>query len=146
MSTNVKFRWVGRNRKFGDITINENLTTATLLSGDYQSFFSEPNRRKDGNCEFLSEDLFSGLVDIDGKNVYEGDIIMGYEAKDDGGLEMSKYKVEYEDFGFVAISLQGKCDSWLFHFNNDPNQTPNAACKVIGNIYENPELLIENKG
>jgi hypothetical protein len=77
----INFRWVGRNRKFGDITINEGLTTSALLSGNYQSFFSESNRRKDGNCEFLSEDLFSGMLDINSKGVYEGDIIIVMKLK-----------------------------------------------------------------
>ena len=84
---------------------------------------------------------FSGLKDINGKEVFEGDIIVGYEAKNDGGLEKSKFKVVYEDFAFVCISLEDKCDTWLEFFDNNPNATPQASCEVIGNIYQNPELL-----
>ena len=63
---------------------------------------------------------FTGLLDKHGKEIYEGDII-----KDQFG----ECKVQWGTFGWFPFEYTGGGET-------SPNQ-----CEVIGNIYENPELL-----
>ena len=67
---------------------------------------------------------FTGLLDKNGKEIYEGDVIKTNEA---GWIA----KVVYNRDGFFCIDNKGgfstECD-W-------------EELEVIGNIYENPELL-----
>ena len=63
---------------------------------------------------------FTGLKDKNKKEIYEGDIIDSHRY----GI----FEVEWRHDGF--------------HPFNMPNNVPNENdCEVIGNIYENPELL-----
>ena len=73
--------------------------------------------------EFLQ---FTGLTDSKGKEVWEGDII---QRKNQWDLDL-KAIVTYQPPEFVA-KLNGS-DYNLFNFNN---------IQVIGNIFENPELV-----
>jgi len=69
---------------------------------------------------------FTGLHDKDGKEIYEGDIVI-WPHFNDGPLPISYNSNECV---FVADKLDGTPDSWL-----------DSTCEVIGNIHENPELL-----
>ena len=70
---------------------------------------------------------FTGFKDIDGKEIYEGDIIQREEKP------KQTYKIEMIDgvwcgvFGYDYQSL-----NWLLLY---------YSIKVIGNIHDNPELL-----
>lgn len=79
---------------------------------------------------------FSGLRDIGKREIYEGDIIDGsYKNPMTGELVKRCYLVIFENGCYVA-KLIGKSPygDTLLYFVND-------KCKVIGNIYENPEFL-----
>lgn len=79
---------------------------------------------------------YTGLKDINGKEIYEGDIIEGgYLNPLTGEFLSRKYIVEYENAQFRGklIGHSPFGDTWL-HF---------IKGEVIGNIYENPELLEE---
>ena len=80
---------------------------------------------------------FTGLKDKNGKEIYEGDIldvcngsINGHEWKD------KPYAVEYNPKGF---------DICMFCWDADGKNIMDKThwCEIIGNIYENPELLSE---
>ena len=74
---------------------------------------------------------FTGLKDKNGKDVFEGDITAA--SKD----AFNRHLVIFEDGCFQLVLATGrqtlKDASWRGHFMEE----------VIGNIYENPELLKE---
>lgn len=81
---------------------------------------------------------FTGLLDINGKEVYEGDIVRSCEYKD------IKHIVSYDDkiAAFVAVgidentgtNLETKCHITQEWIDNYPKE-------VIGNIYDNKDLI-----
>lgn len=116
MGNEIKFRWVGRNRKFGDIQINNGLTTSKLLTGEVLSFFNKSNCGANGNCEFLSEDLFSGIQDKNGVDIYENDLL--------------------RDIGRVVFN-----DGCFLTGYGVPIIMSKHNLEIIGTVYGSPELL-----
>lgn len=79
----------------------------------------------------LKEDKNS-TVEFDRKEIYEGDII-----KEDGWDDL--YLVEFEDCKFVAIKIRKPNGDIFTRHNKDLDCVLWAV--VVGNKYENPELL-----
>ena len=76
---------------------------------------------------------FTGLKDKNKKDIYEGDIIASYGK----GLEEDEiFTIVFAEYSFMAESLSRRTGYALRLIN---------SCKLIGNIYENPELLKEEK-
>lgn len=75
-------------------------------------------------CDIDSMGEFTGILDTNGREIYEGDLV---RETSDGDI----YKVIFEEGGFYV-----KCLS-VYDF-----QTINEySLEVIGNVYENSELL-----
>ena len=78
---------------------------------------------------------FTGLFDKNGKEIYEGDILNVCNGSINGNGWFDKpYSVEF------------KCGKWdipLFMWDKDGQVVMDCThwCEVIGNIYENPELI-----
>lgn len=71
----------------------------------------------------------TGLVDRDGRIIFEGDIV---KMAKDVYSEPTYYEVARHRGGAYRLeSKQHGCELWLRH----------TDCEVVGNIYENPELL-----
>jgi uncharacterized phage protein (TIGR01671 family) len=73
---------------------------------------------------------FTGVKDIKGKEVYEGDIITAFSGR--------KYIVKFDNLSFSLYSVEYKDMRWgnlfrLFEMNED--------FEVTGNIYENADML-----
>ena len=124
----IKFRaWNGKAMYYLDMLYNIELTytkagswclwdiwTHKLIAGEYD----EPE---------LILMQYTGLKDRNGKEIYEGDIVQDQ----DGNLYQVKY-TKYYIYPFGAI------------FPDKPKEVVNEyECEIIGNIYENPELLEE---
>lgn len=80
---------------------------------------------------------FTGLTDVNGVEIYENDIL---DIKHFG-----KYKVCWDDdtacFHTQCIERHG-LETWMFvNIFEENTKTKVNIAKVIGNIYENPELL-----
>ena len=78
---------------------------------------------------------FTGLTDRNGVKIFEGDIVNFYN--DDG--EYSPYEVRWRNSGF-SVLMNGKPN--LFDELDDFFR---SRCEVIGNVFDNPELLEVNK-
>ena len=80
------------------------------------------------NTEIPDENFmqFTGLLDKNGKEIYEGDIIQV-----DSPCDKNNYEVKF----FLG--------EFRFHKNGDNHYTADymQECIVVGDIYENPELV-----
>ena len=81
---------------------------------------------------------FTGIKDKNGKEIYEGDIA-GCDCLDD----MRRAVVERHSHGLAAFVFRYLKLIWCDY---DFDYVGMKECEVIGNIYENPELLETNQG
>lgn len=107
---------------------------------------------KDDELEIMQ---YTGLKDKNGKEIYEGDIVRcrvndnsvkGDEAyaldKDGFGLECVKKTVNYKiEFWNSLYNYGYRVKSGRTNFMINQGTILNMDAEVIGNIYENPELL-----
>ena len=76
--------------------------------------------------------LYTGLRDKNGKEIYEGDILL-VQLQDYGCPKVELFQVLWDDSNVRYKLIDKNGDSWGFD-NSSPME-------VIGNIYENKELL-----
>lgn len=95
----------------------------------------------------------TGLRDKNGKLIYEGDIVNVYISSE----KLYRYQVKFEIGSFMLVSNEEIFDfpnKWndnvyplsqlYFEYDNEENCIDQL--EVIGNVYENPELLgVENE-
>ena len=126
MNREIKFRgltnngtWVygnliqGKNGACYICSINEN---PVCKNGDYWYI--------DSPCYVVIPETvaqFTGLKDIEGKEIYEGDIILGYNNPHVVTFADGAFYLTYKN---SSVRLSRTC----------------GALKIIGNIFENPEL------
>lgn len=100
-----------------------------VILGDHQTAYFLPFEK----VELMQ---FTSLLDKNGKEIYEGDIIRGEFL--DGLLGVNVGSVAFEEGQFVF-----KCPRAI-QYPNDPLWFPVSQLvetEIIGNIFENPELL-----
>lgn len=74
---------------------------------------------------------YTGLLDKEGKEIWEGDILSNSR------VNPRIYLVKWEDFGGRFIGDSGMITIWAKDFN---------MLKNIGNVHQNPELLTTPQG
>lgn len=126
----LKFRvWDKVNKKMID--------ALELTSEGYKMRFNLEERTSD-DIVWLQ---FTGLHDKNGKEIYEGDIINDWEGNDcvvtwifEWGMYASLFSHEYSNYKSHCIDSIDETMFWTFPIEN-------KEASIIGNIYENPELL-----
>jgi uncharacterized phage protein (TIGR01671 family) len=81
---------------------------------------------------------FTGLLDKNGKEIYEGDVVIWGHAGGDWFLEKPiRRAIVKFDPDICFDSQVGRFEFGNFAYRNDTQK----CMEVIGNIWENPELL-----
>lgn len=96
---------------------------------------------------------FTGLKDSKGVDIYEGDIVNKYGFKAEGVVTFGTYKRrdysnhdrQVDHHGWYIKPIPYFQESTGITYNQDVESLVNTqnGVEVIGNIYENPELLEE---
>lgn len=139
MKREIKFRaWDKKNERMWDIE-------TWHIADEYVDLIEPGKSIADINAERFwrkqSEIIlmqYTGLKDKNGKPIYEGDIVHGYDQepdRDDGYIGSSVTDVVNFKYGAFWIG-----DSWYKVMVMTP-----PIVEIIGNVHENHELLEEKK-
>lgn len=101
----------------------------------------------DSEIKYISTNFnliqYTGLVDKNGREIYEGDI----DCEDNGFKSIVCYLERYGAYCFVPVELykyEDYAEKVNYHYGTDcyfDNARPSKYSNIIGNIYENPELI-----
>ena len=129
-----KFRvWVkiGKRMIFSDDILDIDYENKEIVTQQVYFVNGLPDDRDIYCYDFDDIELMqsTGLVDKNGKEIFEGDIV---KMSKDVYSEPTYYEVVRHYGGAYRLeSKQHGCELWLRH----------NGCEVVGNIYENKELL-----
>ena len=128
----IKFRaWLKEERKMVNVE--------TLFIGINRLCFGNSKTEDLFFRDFEEVELmqYTELTDKNGKEIYEGDIVL---VKPGGISTWYKTVVEFKEGALIASLINGENHFYIFNPGFDSNDF-----EVIGNIYENKKLLEENK-
>ena len=132
MSREIKFRvW--------DANLKRWLIDLTIQNGHTSFSWQGP---ADCDGKNLVWQQFTNLFDKNGIEIYEGDIIKLDRNKHSVFVvDFGSYK-DQEDYGHTGFGLRrGSKKDRLFGFGDDFDGEVNKTCEIIGNIFENPDLI-----
>jgi uncharacterized phage protein (TIGR01671 family) len=128
MNREIKFRYIFRHKASGNIEVKHY----------YLNQLEERNAKQLSPCflsdyELLSRDQYTGLLDDNGVEIYEADIVKNHFEK------TNQYEA-YDEIGVVKITnlFRGAVIADELH---GCNYRYFAHSEVIGNIHENYEIL-----
>lgn len=124
-------------------TFNSN----SYLDGQWvEGFLSAENYINDGVSDVLIDPnticQYTGLTDKNGNKIWENDVVKTYNSQ---GQECHIEKIIWADYGLnegwcsKGIKSLIKYDKRVF--NTGFGKTDARKCEVIGNIFDNPDLL-----
>ncbi len=121
----IKFRaWIKKEKRMTNVEIID--FTAEEIKYIDKNFLGDPTLKTEF-FENVALSEYTGLKDIAGDEIFEDDVVK------DVSREIIGY-IEYSDGGFIIIY-----DDIAEKLNADES----AYLEVVGNIFENPELLGE---
>ena len=84
---------------------------------------------------------YLGRKDVDGKDIYDGDLVELHTAANDHAVGVKGYHCGlYEIYWDRKYKLKEIKPNWFFEVKNGDCANFNIM-KVVGNLFENPELL-----
>ena len=88
---------------------------------------------------------FTGLKDKDDKEIYEGDIVKTIKVNDKRltGFEGKTFKIIFDNGNFECFRKSARDGLGLDNQENLGTLCSYNCLKVIGNIYENPDLIAD---
>ncbi|WGM54820.1 putative YopX protein [Fusobacterium phage vB_FnuS_FNU4] len=126
----IKFRaWHKEKKEIVDVEeIDFMNKVINYIDNDYEN-----NRQEIRGAYFEDVELmqYTGLKDKNNKEIYEGDVLSN-------GNDEKPYKVIFENGSFRA-EFEGDFEEYSFYLIDIVAQ----HCEIVGNIYQNPELLGE---
>jgi hypothetical protein len=122
----IKFRFWGN---FGELNYKEDICEMEMLYGDRFCFFESEPINDLFACRNFQVMQFTGLTDKNGKECYQGDILIN--PKKEVGLV-----VQYE--GGFALECKRKNNTVIYIILTSGFMLNK---EIIGNLYESPELI-----
>ena len=77
---------------------------------------------------------YTGLTDKNGNKIWENDVVRKYDTNALGWARVRNCKISFDKLGYWLLTTQYGDGYWLGEFDAD-------QLEVIGNIFDNPELL-----
>ena len=143
----IKFRYIFKDKyssKIELVYISQKNIEKIISTSDWQDIPELNSIRKYFDqpllWEVVSRNLYTGFPSNSGQDIYEGDIVQLSNQQviqgDDVGMRTILWLEDQGQFNWVHPFTQKTMSGWSF--------TKGAAkkyCEVIGNIYQNPELM-----
>lgn len=129
----VKFDYIFKNDDEETISVTFDVVQIEGANGGFINQLKNDLDHKDGNDEnwhFVARRQFTGLKDKNSREIYEGDICKGGNLQCTGGFQIDN------EYGAVVTFKDG-----MFKLGSVSLVSFNSRTEVIGNIYENPELV-----
>ena len=133
----IKYRAWDENQKC--FHYSDNLRCSVLEDGNYWfvgDWSEHPDYFLDGDTTSIPIEQYTGLKDINGKEIYEGDIMQS-----DTEIKMivvaGHYQTFVDDWGVPHYST-----GFALKFTDESGYSDfGSSLEIIGNIHDNPELL-----
>lgn len=157
----IKFRAYDKENRTMHEVIELNFNQNGLIDGVLKKragrFYFNKRTLVDGtNIDDVVLMQYTGLKDKNGKEIYEGDVIEFVWEEHSCWGDEGTYKgyVQHDDGGYEVVYINRKEYTLTKDGYKHPNSksdelqsfirwTDEVNCEVIGNIYENPELLLD---
>ena len=125
----IKFRaWVKDRKAIFEVILIDYVSKKVTYIVERTGHLLNIRHDKFNDVELMQ---YTGIKDKDNKKIYEGDIL--FES-----FGEKYYKVIFENGGFRA-EFEGDFDEYSFDLIDVVAQ----GCEIVGNIYENSELIKE---
>ncbi|ATV64544.1 YopX family protein [Fusobacterium pseudoperiodonticum] len=125
----IKFRaWVKDRKAIFEVILIDYVSKKVTYLLERVGHLLSIRHEKFNNIELMQ---YSGLTDVMEKEIYEGDIL--FES-----FGERYYKVVFENGSFRA-----EAEGDFGEYSLDLIDLVAQGCEVVGNIYENPELIKE---
>lgn len=140
----IKFRaWDKNNKQMCEVT-HLKFSKCQYLNVGYRRLLDRKmiddnsllDEKMNGTCALMQ---YTGLKDKNDKEIYEGDVVRQYADCDEYGCDIYfRYLIEWdnEQLAYCGNEIQSKGLTNDRYYGTDM-----ADYEIIGNIYENPELL-----